>query len=268
MAPPESDIPSGQGNETTGESQFEMNPAWSEALDLIPKSLHNQIAPVFHKWDQGAQTKISEYQDKYSGFDPFVENGVDPEILANALNLAESLKHDPKGVWEAIGSHYGLTPAEVKEVIEEAQESSSDDVFGPKVSKLEERLDLVSNILLNQRKQEADAKMQAEVDAEFDKALKATQEKYGDLYDEDLLLTIMRGKDITDPMEAMKVVASLKGSGTPATPKAYAPTVMGTGGNVPISTYGNKHPSELSEDDTVEIMTTMLRHANAQKRGH
>lgn len=273
MTMPTPEDVSGQGNETISvqgsETESSINPAWNEALSLIPQSLHNQITPVFQKWDQGVQAKIEEYNTKYSGFDPFVQNGVTPEIMASALHLAESLQNDPRGVYDAIASHYKFEQ-QVQQAIEDTKEDlENTDPNSEKFAQLEERLAIMANILLNERQEKAATQAQLDADAEFDAALKEVAKKYGEAYNEDELLTIMQQTGMTDPMVAMDTIAKLRGGSVSngPTPAPYAPNVMGSGGNIPLAPQGNKHPSQLSEDETVDIVATMLRGINAQKRG-
>src|SRR5882762_7452101 len=91
------------------DQQFQggINPAWNEALSTIPKEYHNQLLPVFQKWDANHQSGVQKVQSRYADYKEFVDNGVPADNIRIALGLAQALDENPQAVYQALHQEYG-----------------------------------------------------------------------------------------------------------------------------------------------------------------
>lgn len=252
------------GQDTPPVNEPNINPAWNDVLNVIPESLHSQITPHLQKWDEGVQTRINETQSRYSGWDPFVQNNVSPEIAAAALQLAESIQRDPRRFYDEMGAHYKFTPAQQK-AIEDAVEDGEEipnPTNDPRIDELNNKVQLMARILVEEKQKQTKAQQDAEEDRVLDEALNGLKAKLGDRYNEQQILQLMNGFD--DPAKAWEFVESM------TQPKALegrvmpAPRVMGSGGQIPIT--GNKHPSLMTNDETETLIAEMLTISNRERR--
>src|SRR5260221_455048 len=95
----------GGGYQEVGQDQTfrgGVNPAWNEALNNIPKEYHNQLMPVFQKWDANHQSGVQKVQSRYADYKEFVDNGVPADNIRIALGLAQALDENPQAVYQAL----------------------------------------------------------------------------------------------------------------------------------------------------------------------
>lgn len=239
-----------------------LNPAWSEALNIIPEQFHTQITPYFQQWDQAAQQRIESVNSQLKEFEdykPFVEHGISPDELEQGVRLMYELNNNPQGVYEALANAYnfGQTPTNNGEEPSEEEEGNENEyniAQNPEFTKLQEGLELVSKIVLD----DAQAKADAEADAELDAELESLKQKHGENYNEQFFLAMMQNGMNGD--EAAEAFKELKGNIAPA---PTAPSILGNaGGNgVPSNAID---PTKLNGKETRNLVAEMLKRAAQQ----
>jgi hypothetical protein len=132
-----------------------INPAWNEILNVLPQEFHSLVTPALKKWDQGFHSKLAEVRDEYkdyANFKEFVDNGIDPQFVKNAVYLAEALQNNPGDVLKQINEGYDLgyiSPDEAAKLQpsqpnEDEDLFSGDDIFkDPRVKAMKDSLDSI-----------------------------------------------------------------------------------------------------------------------------
>lgn len=112
------------------------NPAWDGVLSELPAGIAPILKPHFEKWDKN-------YQDLSQKYAPFKD--YTPEKVKEFESIYKQIDADPVAFYNRLGEQLkrlGLTPAEVKEAVQEAKkEESVDDNVDPEVAALKAELD-------------------------------------------------------------------------------------------------------------------------------
>ena len=238
-----------------------INPAWNDLLSDLPAGLHSQVVPHLKKWDQNYQTGIEKVHSKYAPFKPFVDKGIDPQIVEWGTNLALGLQSKPGDVINAMVAYArenGITLEEAMEEMEEAanEQGLSNDEVDPQISQLTQTVQELQSKVQQSEQEKAE---QAELEA-IQAEVKELTEKYGE-FDEEWVLT----RALSDPSNsienAVKAFKELEKSilernQTPVRPGA--PQVLGPGGTAP--TAGNEAPASPAERK--KLVQQMLQQSN------
>lgn len=235
------------------------NPAWNDVLGVIPEQFHSVITPHFQKWDQSAQERIEKANQTAAQYEPykaFIEHGIDPEELQNGLRLMYEINNDPQKVWSALGEAYNLAKDAGNNTAEEPDDDDDSDPAqpnyqDPRFDQLQQGIELVSQIVLKEQQDKANA----QADAELDRELKSLKEKHGD-YDENYVLALMRNGATGE--EAVQAFTEMRNSLLQNNPRPFAPTVMGNSGGgsgVPSQAID---PKTLTSKGTRDLVAQML----------
>lgn len=255
--------------ETEGqqEQQNSGNPAWAEFLDKLPTSLHSQVTPVLHKWDQGVQQRFQAIHDEYAPYKQYKEQNVDPETINYALGLVNALNEDPRRVWESMGEYYQLTPQEQQQVQQQIQQESpngepnvwdadTEEYVDPRVSQLEQGVKQLAQVIYTQQQEAANKAESDKLATELD----SLRSKHGD-YDENFVLgQMLNGVSAEDAVKNYQTLTEKIRSEANQPP---APKVMGGGGGALPNESVN--PAKMSEAQRRQLAAQMLR--NAAERG-
>lgn len=258
------DIPAIQGTEQPQQQETGGNPAWQELYDVMPSNLHPQIKPVLEKWEQGTQQKFQEYSERDKRYEPykdFIENDIPADRIAEALQLAQLIDTDPRGLLEQMQAFFGEDNGQQQQP--QGQEGDpdftptfEDQPFDleqdPRFQQLAQQQDVIANFL----SQQAQAELAAEADSALEQELTQLREANGE-FDERYVLTLAAsGMELGD---AVKQYQSLvEGIRSRPAPDANMPTVIG-GGGVPSEApdMGN-----LSEQDRKSLVMNILKQAS------
>lgn len=233
------------------------NPAWNDVLSVIPEQFHSVITPHFQKWDQSAQSQIEKANQSVSQFEPykaFIEHGIEPSELENGLRLMYEVNNNPQAVWNALGKAYSLAnEAENADDNEDESEETPQLDFQnhPKLAELQQGIELVSQIILTEQTEKANAKADAELEAELAE-LKKTHGEYDENYVMGLMLNGASAED------AVQSFIDLRNNLLQNNPRPFAPHVMGSSGGgsgVPSQAID---PTKMSGKDTRNLVAQML----------
>lgn len=242
-----------QGDDTPGP-----NPAWNDALSVIPEQFHSQVTPIFQQWDSAAQQKIESVNKALQDFEeykPFVEHGISAQELEQGIRLMYELNNNPQNVYEALAKAYNFGGDGLSSETEGDGDDSEDSADDPRYAELQNHLELVSQIVLN----DAQAKQAAQADMELDKELEDLKSQYGD-YDERYVLALMQNGMSGE--EAVQSFIELKNS---MSPKSFAPNILGGGSSSGAGLPSNAiDPTKWSPKETRQAVVEMLKASRQQ----
>lgn len=107
---PDENMPDGAGLPVDGAEQRQetekINPSWTEAWgDFTPEPVKEAQKAVFEKWDRNYR----EVESKLAPFKPFLDQGLTPEIVAQAIQLQERIADNPRDFYDRMGQHWGYS---------------------------------------------------------------------------------------------------------------------------------------------------------------
>lgn len=250
---------------TVEPSESALNPAWSDVLNVIPEAFVPLVTPHLSKWDANFQ----KVQDSYKPFEPFVNDGVSPEDIQNALSVLNVLNNNPRAVYDRMvdtfGEEWGLsTQQPIVGVPSQGQVGSAataEEVdFGdysnienhPRFQELLNNQKAIAEFFVSQRQQEENAA----ADAQLEQELTTLRSKHGD-FDEQIVLSLAAGGMSLEA--AVQKYASIANSVRQQTTNKNFPQIVPTGGSVPSQAVD---VASLSDKDTRGLALAFL---NANK---
>lgn len=242
-------IEDGGGSENSDWSG-NFNPKWESVLSQVPAEYHAKLAPELAKWDRGVQQKFQEV----APWKDVMSAGLAPDMVQQAIVLAQSMQSDPRGVYDAMAQHYNFTPAEAKQAaaaLEGAQEQLDEmNPWEQGYKELKAQVDMLGKVLIANHEKEQQALRDAEEDAELDKQMRAAAKKYGPAWNEQTAIRLLQGFNSVDEAYSFFLQGNRPQQSTPA------PRVMGTGSSFPQ--YGNKNPADLTDAERVQLIANMI----------
>jgi hypothetical protein len=243
-----------EGSESTGE--VSINPAWNDALSVIPTELHSQVTPYFQKWDQNYQSGIQKVHSQYESFKPYVEQGLSSEQINYALSIMDAIENQPQEVLTALQAYMGLD----EEQGQEDQPTDFDDdtpeyLKDPEITRMREMVDTMAELLVQQRQQEVDAQEDTRLESELAKAT----ETHGE-FNEEWVIRAMLADENLSVDDAVKQFKALETS-ILQKQRQPGPKILGAGGSVPSQALD---PKKLGPQEKRALMVQMLQQ-NAQQ---
>lgn len=248
-----------QGSEEiSGTGEVSINPAWNDALSVIPPELHSQVTPYFQKWDQNYQNGIQKVHSQYEPFKPYVEQGLDAEQINYALSVMQAIENNPQEVLTALQTYMGLD----EEQGQEDQPADFDDetpeyLKDPEITRMREMVDTMAELLVQQRQQEVEAQEDTRLETELAQA----KETHGE-YNEEWVIRAMIADENLTVDEAVKQFKALETS-ILQRQRQPGPKVLGAGGSVPNSTLD---PKKLNPQEKRALMVQMLQQQAQQNQ--
>jgi len=234
-----------------------LNPAWTEALSAIPEQFHQTLTPHFQQWDQSAQQRIEQANSQvkaFEGYQPFVDNGISPQDLEQAAQLAYMVQTDPLAVYNALQEAHGFGSGETEgeEVDGEGEEAQTQNFQDPRFDQLQQGLDLVAQTILQQKQQETSQAADAKLDAEINEL----KQKYP-AFDEGYFLSLMANGASSE--EAASAYQQLTQNILQQNPRPFAPTVMGNSGGGTGLPSQAIDPTKLGDKERRALVAQMVQ---------
>lgn len=211
-----------------------INPAWNDLLNQVPENLRGNLTPHLKQWDDNYQAGLQKVHSQYEPYKPFIDQGVDPEALNNALLIMQNLEQDPQKFAELLIGHYGLQIGEQgQQPQQDDPELTEDPVFDitqhPDFQRYSQMTETMAQALIAQNEQAQAMQAEQELDAEFEQA----KQKHGE-FDEDYVAQVMyiKGVDIDTAVAEWQSFAQRTAQNY-RPPGASAPVLMGGGGGLP-----------------------------------
>lgn len=260
----DADVSQDQGNNGNNSGG---HPAWQSILDQVPDSLHPIIRPELEKWDKGVQDKFSSIHSKYDPYKPFIENGVDPQLLERAVYLVNQLETDPETVVsqmiEAFELGYVPKPdATVSNDLGVGSSYEDDEVLSdPRFKAMQEAVDK----LQSRFEQEDQTKQQQEQQSAFEQTLTNLETQHGSF--DKIYVTALMSQGV-DGAEAVKqyhntVNQAAARLANPQQQQTPPPVVMGGDGTTGSGlAQQNVKMGDLKSGDLNSLVVDLLKAQN------
>lgn len=215
------------------QQQEKINPAWSELLNVVPEGLRGVVTPHLKKWDENYQRDVQKVHSQYEPYKPFLDQGLDPEALNNAMLIMQNLEQDPQKFAQALVEHYGLQLGEQGQESQLEPQETEDPVFditqNPEFQRVQQGFELLAQQTLSQNEQMKEAQAEQQLDTE----IAAAKEAYGE-FNEELVYQRMYATDCSVE-QAVQYYKTLEQNIVQnyRPPGAGAPRLMGGGGGLP-----------------------------------
>ena len=127
----------GTGEVTEPNEGSGYNEAWAPMLNQLPDAYHNVVAPHLKEWDRGVQQRFDSLNQRYSPYQKFVDQKVDPQLVEVGLSLVEQLRNDPNSFYQELGDRLGITAQQAQELVEE--EAGSEEYEDPRIAQMQQQ---------------------------------------------------------------------------------------------------------------------------------
>lgn len=224
-----------------------LDSSWNEFVQYVPEDKRSEFAPKFKE-------KVSEYES-LRGWGDLAKSGVTPDHADTALRVFASIENNPREIYETIGKHLGITPAQAEAIVEEIEESDSDD---PRIKTMQEQLNTMQQIMVAQRNMTVQQQAAAEQDKVLNDELSGLKKKYGDFPEDEVVMRMLHKN-----MTAEQAYAEYDSRSAELRRRRPAPQLLGAGGQVPSNAID---PRKLDSADTKKLVAQMMEHGNAQNR--
>lgn len=244
------------------------NPAWSTLLQSIPSQFHDQVKPALTDWDKGVQERFQKIRSEYAPWKPFMDQGIDPEQMESAIQLANAIQSDPKRVIEGMVEFYGinLNDSAISDLKQQLPGSENTEPIDPRIEaqfqQFKEMQDTMAQILIAKKQEEQANAEDVKLDLEYRKLHGSMSQKYGYDFDENIVSGIAYGQGV-DIAKAAEMYYEHNNSFMQKMQRP-APSVLGHGGSLP-STKPNIRGTTDKEfkDIAVEFIRAHNRQSDA-----
>lgn len=255
------------------------NPAWNDVLSQIPQEYHQTLTSQFQQWDSATQQKIEAANQQVKAFEPykaFVDNNIPADEIENGLRLVYELNTNPQQLYEALGQAYGFTPQQVQQIANgqqptgpmpqqgnqnqpdpnaQGQPNAQQQFADPRFDKLQQGIELVSQIVLNEQQQKA----AQQEDARLAQELKDLESQHGKFHEPFVLAMMQNGMSGADAVKAYQSMTNeILQNGN-----SFAPDVLGNSGGTGYPSQAID-PTKLTGQATRDLVKQMLDAANRQ----
>lgn len=135
-----------------------INPAWNPVLNEIPEEFRSKVTPYLSEWDKnyhsGLEKARNEVQSQYADFQPFIDNEVSPETLAQSYQLYQALENNPQSVMEALQQAIGETYGEDDDQGDDEHYDPNDIANDPRYQRLEQQVQQMMEGIQSKEEQE------------------------------------------------------------------------------------------------------------------
>jgi hypothetical protein len=148
------------------------NPAWKGMLDQLPAEFHKVVQPHLEKWDQTYRAE----QEKYAAYRPYVDNGIQPDTINQALQFLQAVNQRPQDVYNWLAQQPGITPQQAAQIADQVEEiGGEDDPNDARLKAIEAQNAQIQQIIQREAEKVEEEQFYSRIDKDF----KALQAHYG-----------------------------------------------------------------------------------------
>lgn len=249
------------------------NPFWKDVEDRVGPNVFTTIKPYLDKADAEAQKGIANANERLKAYHPyqgFIDQGTSPEVLTQAMQLAQQLQTDPGYVYEQLGNFLKEngrlpSPTELKKEVEDGQDpTEEEDPRDAQLRQLQEQSQQMQQYLTFQAQQQQQAQITREADDWADQQIRDITAKHPEFQKEDLgeILRIAtyqsQGGGEIDLNKAVEAYTALQTRiRTAPRPSTTAPRVPGgVGGGTPAE--GQKRLGDMTPAERQALVAARL----------
>ena len=190
--------------------------------------------------------------------DNFIKQGVDPDQVNWAVNMLNMLEQNPREVYDRIGQYYQFNGQQQQDPAngqgQQNQQLQDQDPYAERFTAAERQLRLMTDYLVQQREQQA----QAEADRWLDEQMAAAEKKYGKFDDKFVAAQMAGGMTIDQAVQAFQQLRQKWGAPPPP------PLITGAGGGIANM---NTDVRKMNDQDTHNLAVQMINSAFRQDAG-
>lgn len=164
--------PDSSAGETPAQQPTGINPAWAPIRDVLGEDLFDvNVAPHLQKFDEAAQTRITNLTSELKGFEgykSFVEQGISPDAIEQAMQIRQLLESNPQEVYARLGEYFGQGQESQEEGLENFGAGQENAAEVP--PHLQAQLDQLTQFQQQVIQQQQEAQMQAQQNAAIEEA--------------------------------------------------------------------------------------------------
>jgi hypothetical protein len=256
-----------------------INPAWEPIRSELGDPVFHKIAPHLKEFDANHDRMVSKLNEQYKWARDLTAGGTTPEHVTAALQLAKAIDESPEQVYERLGQFLkqeGRMPNSAAEL--EAKTDDPDDPDAdeqpqedPRIAQLLQEQQQMRQFLQQQEferaSREADQTLDSEIKAlQADETLNLSKDDIREVLQRAVYLTHTTGKQPSLAEVAQDYVANVRNRilSTPRPGDSAPRLVPSTGGNAAMAQQ--KSPSDLSREETQDLIASMLAQQNAAAR--
>jgi hypothetical protein len=159
---------------------------YAKQLEQIPEALRPMVEPVFKDWDTSVNRRFDEVHSRYAGYKEFLDAGVQPNQLREAVDLMKMVTTDPRRIYEALGEHFGFGQAQSGQgqvdepefdLGEEEQTQPFDLEKDPRFQQIAQQNEQITQLLQQQEQQRLEAEATQWLDAKTAQITEVLKEK-------------------------------------------------------------------------------------------
>jgi len=218
----------------------------------IPESDRDLVSKYVKDWDSGVTKKFQAIHDSYK---PYKDLGMEPDKLAEAVNIYRIIEEEPERVLEGLQEMLNVSNDNQDFEPEQPAVPEFDGLPAPfveKFSQMETTLTKFNEFMEQQEQQRVEASQVQELDT----LLERMHTKHGAFDDEYVIAKLAAG---LDPEQALSAYNSLVEKLT--APKSQpAPSLLGGAGGVPT---GQVNPKEMTSAETRDFIARALAAQNS-----
>lgn len=269
-----------QGNPQEGQQQEQfqggVNPNWNEVLNVVPKDFHNQLMPVFQKWDQNHQQGLQKVHSQYADYKEFVDGKVPADHIRQALGITRALEENPQAVYEALAQQFG--PNQANNIMQQQGQGGGGEQgfpgneqqipegmspeFYQQYQQMAQQVQTMQEIMLQQHSAQTQEQEDKELDNLYQR-MGTENPMFAQLNKDGAAEPYMNAlfQAGYDEKQAMQAFSGFIDSVATYVRRPQAPQIMGAGGFMPEQ---RQRPRDMSEAQTKDMMVQMLRAAHHQ----
>lgn len=260
--------PEAQEQDHSTGGQAEANPFWGEVEKLTGPNVYKLIQPHLAKADTEARKRVEAVNEQYAPWKAFVDQGIAPQHVQQALGVVHQLNSAPEQVFESLRSFLereGRMPsqAELKQEVVEDEEEAQANTTDPQLEELQRKYEELQGFVTQQFTSQQQAQAAQEADSWLEGEVSRITQKGG--YDEADIQEIIRiaafqSQQTGQDPESLDAAASQFDAmreriRTAPRPGASAPRLpMGPGGGSPQPQADSNNLTKQSRQELVAAM--------------